>query len=236
LTPLSAAEAGLTPLPAAGAGLTPLPSRDLGLTPLAPGTAGLTPLDGGLTPLGDGLTPLSPLDRGPRSAPGPLDSVLPPAPGGGLGSWGGGTVNPYQSPASVFPAVRRAPRPPSRAVVIVPAIFMIVVSSLTLLLFLYFLVMFLIGSTMVVGQVPEAAMPEALGRLGGALTVIIAALALNGVVLTGAIRMLKFENWGLALTAAIIHILPCSVFFLGTPIGIWALVILCLPGVRKQFD
>jgi hypothetical protein len=66
----------------------------------------------------------------------------------------------------------------------------------------------------------------------GALLLIIAA-----IVLWGAIKMRKLENYGLSLAAAIIAILPCTFpcCCIGLPIGIWALVVLSKAEVKAAF-
>jgi len=58
------------------------------------------------------------------------------------------------------------------------------------------------------------------------------------VVLLGAIRMKSLQSYGLAMTAAILSIIPCTspcCFLIGTPIGIWALVVLNDPAVKAAF-
>jgi hypothetical protein len=57
------------------------------------------------------------------------------------------------------------------------------------------------------------------------------------VVLMGAIKMKGLENYGLAMAASIIAIVPCTspCCFLGLPFGIWALVVLCDPLVKASF-
>ena len=63
-------------------------------------------------------------------------------------------------------------------------------------------------------------------------------LAISVLVLFGALRMQKLANFGLAMTAAIVAMVPCfsPCCVLGLPIGIWALVILGKPEVKSQFD
>jgi hypothetical protein len=64
------------------------------------------------------------------------------------------------------------------------------------------------------------------------------AVALNGLAFWGSLSMLNAKRHGLAITAAIITMLPvtsgcCCV--VGLPIGIWALVALNRPGVAAVF-
>jgi hypothetical protein len=49
-------------------------------------------------------------------------------------------------------------------------------------------------------------------------------------------KMKKLERYGLAMTASILAMLPCSLCcVLGLPIGIWALVVLMKPEVKSAF-
>lgn len=59
---------------------------------------------------------------------------------------------------------------------------------------------------------------------------------LSLVVLLGGIRMLQRRSYGLAMTGAIVSMLPCSCCCcLGLPFGIWALVVLSNPEVKNSF-
>jgi len=65
----------------------------------------------------------------------------------------------------------------------------------------------------------------------------VIAVGLGVLVLFGAIRMKKLESYGLAMTAAIVAMIPCisPCCFLGLPFGIWALVVLSDSSVRAAF-
>jgi hypothetical protein len=70
-----------------------------------------------------------------------------------------------------------------------------------------------------------------LGFLTGLLGILIAIL-----ILMGGIKMKKLESYGLAMTAGIVALLPCSVCcIIGLPIGIWSLVVLSKPEVKNAF-
>ena len=61
-------------------------------------------------------------------------------------------------------------------------------------------------------------------------------LVLYLVMLVGAAAMIMRQHWGLALTAAIIAMVPCSPgFLIGLPVGVWALVFLNLSGMKESF-
>lgn len=57
------------------------------------------------------------------------------------------------------------------------------------------------------------------------------------VILVGAMKMKSLSNYGLAMTACIISMLPChSCCCLGLPFGIWGLVVLNKPEVKESFS
>jgi hypothetical protein len=61
-------------------------------------------------------------------------------------------------------------------------------------------------------------------------------IAVYGLTLTGGLVMLKLRARGLAITGAILGMLPCGgVFLVGVPVGIWALVVLFNPEVVDAF-
>jgi len=59
----------------------------------------------------------------------------------------------------------------------------------------------------------------------------------NGLIILGAVRMMKLRSFGLALTAAILSMLPCTACCcLGLPLGIWAAMTLNRPDVKPHFQ
>jgi len=70
-----------------------------------------------------------------------------------------------------------------------------------------------------------------------AIAFIAIGVIMSIVVLVGAIKMKGLENYGLALTASILALIPCTspCCFLGLPFGIWALVVLSDPVVKAAF-
>jgi hypothetical protein len=68
---------------------------------------------------------------------------------------------------------------------------------------------------------------------------LITAVA-SAVIAMGGSRMRQCRSYGLAMTAAILAISSiailglCSIFVL--PVGIWALVVLMQPDVKREFD
>lgn len=59
------------------------------------------------------------------------------------------------------------------------------------------------------------------------------------VILVGAIQMKKLRNYGLAMAAAILSVIPCTspcCFLIGLPIGIWAIIVLSEPVVKRAYQ
>ena len=56
-------------------------------------------------------------------------------------------------------------------------------------------------------------------------------------MLVGAMKMKKLESYGLAMTGAIVGMVPyfSPCCLLGLPFGIWALVVLCDGSVKAAF-
>ncbi|HMO15915.1 MAG TPA: hypothetical protein PKD64_00050 [Pirellulaceae bacterium] len=55
-------------------------------------------------------------------------------------------------------------------------------------------------------------------------------------IIFGAWQMKTLGNWGWALAASIMSIIPCGCCCLiGTPVGIWALVIIVKPEIKQAF-
>ncbi len=74
---------------------------------------------------------------------------------------------------------------------------------------------------------------------GGAvnLALEIVAILMGVFVLIGAIKMKNLSGYGLAMTAAIVAMIPCisPCCLLGLPLGIWALLVLADPSVKAAF-
>ncbi|MGD0516013.1 MAG: hypothetical protein ABSA26_00630 [Thermoguttaceae bacterium] len=81
------------------------------------------------------------------------------------------------------------------------------------------------------------AMPEIFVTGPVALIQGIAEIVVCIVVLIGAIKMKGLENYGFAMVASIIALIPCigPCCGLSLPFGIWALVVLSDPAVKSSF-
>ena len=116
-----------------------------------------------------------------------------------------------------------------------PAISLIAVSAIGMAIHLWGIVSYLTGPQIV----PMLDLPAEMVRkmyFAGFCADIIG-FVLGPVVIMGAVRMLQARNYGFAITASILAMLPffspCCI--LGLPIGIWALVVLSDPNVRGAF-
>ena len=79
--------------------------------------------------------------------------------------------------------------------------------------------------------------PESAGYLVGTVIGHILFLSVNGIVLAGAIQMMKLRSYGFAMTASILAVIPCCspCFILGIPFGIWGIVVLSNAQVKHAF-
>jgi hypothetical protein len=220
---------------------------------------GLQPLsEGDLSPLsslggGDLFADLPPA---PTLAPAPLTSLVNPL-GVSPSAWSaplpgpaGGPYapNPYASPSPYASggvygapiASGYAPGPPVK--LMIPAIGLIGIAILSLgwiaLSTLNALLTPMPDQFAAQGNAPEA---EA-ARMGYMIGYVVAVAGLplvggplNIGVIFGAIQMLRMKGWGTAKAGAMAAIVPCSLCCLNMPLGIWALVVLNQPDVRRQF-
>ena len=87
------------------------------------------------------------------------------------------------------------------------------------------------------GNQPANRDAQMVGIYGGMGYDVIAAI-LQIVVIIGALNMLKAKNYQLAMTAAIISVIPCcsSCCVVAIPFGIWALIVLMDPQVKSAFQ
>src|SRR3954451_19020182 len=76
--------------------------------------------------------------------------------------------------------------------------------------------------------------------IGLALPILLALVASVGigiVMIVGALKMMRLESYGWAMTASILALLPCSpVGLLGLVMGIWSLVVLNRRDVKEAFQ
>jgi hypothetical protein len=67
---------------------------------------------------------------------------------------------------------------------------------------------------------------------------LVVTVVVCGLVVWGALGMLKLKSWGLAIAASFLALLPCvsPCCLIGLPFGIWALVVLFDKDVKAAFS
>ncbi len=86
------------------------------------------------------------------------------------------------------------------------------------------------------GGPPGGGAPDASFRVGQMIGAGLS-LVLPILVTAGAIQMKRLQGYGLAMTAAIVAMVPCTpCCLLGLPFGIWALVVLAREDVKRAFS
>jgi hypothetical protein len=118
-----------------------------------------------------------------------------------------------------------------------PAAGLIVVAVLNFLSSVASVVMNLMGATLMhLENMPN----QPFGQFFSTTAIIISSIlsvAIGVVILVGGLKMKKLESHGLAVTASILALLPCTsgCCIIGLPVGIWALVVLFRPEVKSTF-
>jgi hypothetical protein len=187
------------------------------------------------------------------TVPGPEPAVSGASPLGGAASgtpFGAGAAppsrptdaeNPYQAPTQYGQAPRvpyMGVGPPPASRVAGPAIALIVTGALGAALSLGDLILTVLLSA---GLAAAAHQPDALGgmmfQVAFGIVGDLFRLAMAVLVILGALKMKNLENYGFAMAAAIIAMVPCisPCCCLGLPFGIWAIVVLCDAQVKTAF-
>jgi hypothetical protein len=131
-----------------------------------------------------------------------------------------------------------------------PAIALIVAAGIGMLLQLYGIVNSLISlgassgalqgaaqMQQVEGIDPQMLMNMVKGFGVAGIIIGIVALAIGAVIIFGATKMMKLESRGLAMTSAVLAMIPCisPCCLLGIPFGIWAIVVMNSPEVKSVY-
>ena len=147
--------------------------------------------------------------------------------------------NPYNSPQYNRP--QNSPRRPQKpsAMVMAPAIALIVVATLGLCASAFNIFAALTWDAPPIDPTAPPFVQEMQKNQVGPVAAAIQAafVLLNIVILIGAIQMVRFKMWGYSLAASIlamINIGTCCCF-LGLPVGIWSTIVLFQPQVKKAF-
>ncbi len=147
--------------------------------------------------------------------------------------------NPYASPQVDRSQSDRAGEAPTLKVGI-PAVTLIVLGALGLGLSVLSAAIALVGDPPIVDpnapRFVQAIQQGSRGPLAAAIQ--IAFVFVNGTIIAGAIQMLRFRSWGLAITASILAMVNFGncCCLLGLPLGIWSIVVLSLADVRTAFQ
>ncbi|HYG25111.1 MAG TPA: DUF4339 domain-containing protein [Verrucomicrobiae bacterium] len=135
--------------------------------------------------------------------------------------------------ASNREAAKRSVKAPAIALKVYAGL-LLVVSLLSLLL----VVLVMTGSNPFT-NVENAEISKSLTQQFGSATAFIGPilnLVFVGLIFVGASKFERFESFGMALTACILAMLPCSLCcVIGLPIGIWGIVVLNQSQVKSQF-
>jgi hypothetical protein len=121
-----------------------------------------------------------------------------------------------------------------------PAIGLIVTAILGALAQIASLLLNVLGVGMAgAGMQGQEGMPQWMNAMSGGIGIVfnILGMIMAVVVLLGALKMKKLENYNFAMTATIIAMIPCisPCCWIGLPIGIWAIVMLMKPEVKSSF-
>lgn len=120
-----------------------------------------------------------------------------------------------------------------------PAIGLIVTAALGFLGCAVGIILNLTGVTMGAMQQQSQDMPNWVNMMSGGFGIVqsILGIVLSVVILMGALKMKRLENYTFSIIATVIAMVPCisPCCIVGLPIGIWALVILNKPEVKGAF-
>ena len=125
-----------------------------------------------------------------------------------------------------------------------PAILLMVVGGLTVAYALFGAVQSLTGANtagldqaLANPDIPQGARSIISGMARGGIFFNLFQLALGAVTAFGGLKMKNLENYGLAMAASIIAVIPCfgSCCCIGIPVGIWSLIVLNKPEVKAAF-
>ena len=67
------------------------------------------------------------------------------------------------------------------------------------------------------------------------MLVLFAGLIASGLTMFGALKMIRLEGYGAAVTASVLGMIVSPGNLVGLPVGIWALVVLSSRPVRAAF-
>jgi hypothetical protein len=119
-----------------------------------------------------------------------------------------------------------------------PAIALIVVSALGILGQIASMLAHLAGVRSAPANMPPE-MERWVTMMSGGLGIVATVLtvAVGALIIYGAMKMMNLQNYGLAMAASIVAMIPClsPCCCLGIPVGIWAIVVLSNAEVKAAF-
>jgi predicted Zn finger-like uncharacterized protein len=122
------------------------------------------------------------------------------------------------------------PRREAESAVAGPAIALMVIAGLGALVDVWALVNILLGLS-----VAPAGVDPGVFKVARAIALVLM-VVWTIIVLLGGLKMKSLSSYGAAMTGCIFAMLPCNIVCLGgLPIGIWALVVLNRPDVKRAF-
>jgi len=145
--------------------------------------------------------------------------------------------NPYASPNVPQPArIAMPPSAPALERVSGPAMALIVMGAIGALFAVGGALFNLLAAGLGIGEQDGELLPFAVGA-GLQVVGALVGLAKSGVMIYGGLQMKNLQSHSLAMTAAILAVIPCisSCCCLEIPFGIWALMVLNEPEVRNAF-
>lgn len=149
----------------------------------------------------------------------------------------GDVENPYLAPTQYGPPAALAGADPLAASRVAgPAVALIITGVLGIVAQALVLIVNLVELAGGMRRPGQQAMPVIFsGGLGVGMAGI--ELLIGIVVVIGAVKMKNLENYGFAMAAAVLAMVPCMspCCLLGLPFGIWALVVLSDAGVKAAF-
>ena len=122
-----------------------------------------------------------------------------------------------------------------------PAIALMVIAGLAAFWQLVAIVLNLLGTGLgMAGMAGQGEASDAMASMmSGTVGVVLGLLGLvfDGVIFYGAMKMRALQGYPLAMTAAVLAVLPCGFpcCCLAMPIGVWALVVLFDANVKASF-
>lgn len=144
--------------------------------------------------------------------------------------------NPYAAPTQSSPASRQV----IVARVNAPAIALMVVAGLGIALQVLNLGLQLLGLGLVAAAGNQNNEDMVASMVLGSLQLVTSGLGIimGGVIIWGALKMQKLQNYGAALAATILAMIPClsPCCLFGLPVGIWGLVVLMNDDVKRAFQ